>query len=455
VKKTRFRFNVAVACIALAVVLTPALLFAHARLVRSAPAVNARVSASPTSLSLWFSERPELRYTSIELVDSAGGVIPHGPITSIDSMGVTAPIAATLAPGRYSVAWRTAAADAHGTSGRFAFVVMTDSTPAVAAVGARDTIDVKTVGASSANAPIQSGGDSGFSSSVRWAELVAAITLIGAVMVRLFTLPRADWPAAGAADMSERLRRLSGAVLVLSMIAAAMRFRATLDLVTLSGPNATGLSAMMPVNPGWLFLFVGGVVVGIGFIWARAARAGWMLMGLGVAAICLGEALTGHAGSMPRQLSLSVAADVAHFLAAGGWIGGLASLVMCGLPALRTVDTVLRDVAAARLVRAYHRSAMQCVVVVVASALIAAWLRLNALSDLWTTDYGSMLFRKIVFVLVVIAFGFYHWRTAVIPDWDSKTAGRFRRTAIIELLVGAVVLAFTALLVSTALPNHP
>jgi methionine-rich copper-binding protein CopC len=124
VKKTRFRFNVAVACIALAVVLTPALLFAHARLVRSAPAVNARVSASPTSLSLWFSERPELRYTSIELVDSAGGVIPHGPITSIDSMGVTAPIAATLAPGRYSVAWRTAAADAHGTSGRLAFLVI-------------------------------------------------------------------------------------------------------------------------------------------------------------------------------------------------------------------------------------------------------------------------------------------------------------------------------------------
>src|SRR4029079_6732038 len=104
---------------------------ARARLVRIAPAGNARFSASPTSLSLWFSERPELRYTSIELVDSAGRVIPHGPITSIDSMGVTAPIAATLAPGRYSVAWRTAAADAHGTSGRFAFVVMADSTPAV------------------------------------------------------------------------------------------------------------------------------------------------------------------------------------------------------------------------------------------------------------------------------------------------------------------------------------
>jgi hypothetical protein len=40
--------------------------------------------------SLWFSERPELCFTSIELADSAGTVIPHGPVTSIDSMGVSA-----------------------------------------------------------------------------------------------------------------------------------------------------------------------------------------------------------------------------------------------------------------------------------------------------------------------------------------------------------------------------
>lgn len=450
--KTRFRFNTAVTCIALAVVLTPALLFAHARLVRSVPAVNARVSTSPASVSLWFSERSELRYTSIELVDSAGVVIPHGPITSIDSMGVTAPITATLSPGRYSVAWRTAAADAHGTSGRFAFVVVSDSASAPPAVGARDTIVVKTVGA---NAPIQSGADSGFSTSVRWAELVGAITLIGAVLFRLFTLPRADWPDPAMADVSERLRRLAGAVLVLLMIAAAMRFRATLDLMTASEPAASGIRGMMPVNPGWLFLFIGGVVVGVGFIWARASRAGWMLMTLGVVGICLGEALTGHAGSMPRYLPLSVATDVTHFLAAGGWIGGLACLAMCGLPALRSVDTVLRDVAGARLVRSFHRSAMQCVVLVLASALIAAWLRLNALSDLWTTDYGSTLFRKIMFVLVVMGFGAYHWRTAVIPDWDSKTSGHFQRTAIVELIVSAIVLAFTAFLVSTALPNHP
>ena len=97
---TRFRFNVTVACIALAVALTPALLFAHARLVRSSPGgERGEFRTPPVSLSLWFSERPELRFTSIELVDSAGAVIPHGPVSSIDSMGVTAPIGATLDSG--------------------------------------------------------------------------------------------------------------------------------------------------------------------------------------------------------------------------------------------------------------------------------------------------------------------------------------------------------------------
>jgi putative copper export protein len=60
-----------------------------------------------------------------------------------------------------------------------------------------------------------------------------------------------------------------------------------------------------------------------------------------------------------------------------------------------------------------------------------------------------------VFVLVVLGIGAYHWRTAVVPPWTPKTARSFRRTAVVELIVSAVIIAFTALLVSTALPNHP
>jgi copper transport protein len=458
--KTLVRFKATATCIALAILITPALLFAHARLIRSSPAINGRLSESPASLSLWFSERPELRFTSIELVDSAGTVIPHGPVTSIDSMGVTAPISAKLAPGRYSIAWRTAAADAHGTSGRFSFVVVADSTVGAAPVIRRDTISITRVGTSGANSPIQSGGQSGFSTAARWAEFVALITLIGAVVFRLLALPDADWPKTALSDSADRTRRLAGAVVVLFIIAAAMRLRSAFEMMpttSFSGPNAAGIGGLMSGEwgVGWLFVFAGAGLAAIALLVARRSITGWYLAAFGVVSICLGEAMTGHAGSLPRWVGLSVAADVAHVLGAGGWVGGLACLVMCGIPALGTFEPVLRDVAAARLVRAYHRAAIQCVVLVVGSGLIAAWLRLGAFSDLWTTDYGSMLFRKLIFVLVVLGIGAYHWRTAVIPEWNAKTGPSFRRTAVVELIVSTVVIAFTALLVSIALPNHP
>ena len=102
---------------ALAVVVTPALFYAHARLVRSTPAVDGRVTAPPTAVSLWFSERPELRFTTIQLVDSAGAAIPLGAIAAVqgDAMAVTAPVTGAMTPGRYAVVWRTAASDGHAT----------------------------------------------------------------------------------------------------------------------------------------------------------------------------------------------------------------------------------------------------------------------------------------------------------------------------------------------------
>jgi putative copper export protein len=279
------------------------------------------------------------------------------------------------------------------------------------------------------------------------------------VVFRILVLPDAEWTEKPLIDSTDRTRRLATAVLLLFTIAAAMRLRSAFDMMptTTSGPSASGVGGLMSGEwgIGWLFVVAGIACVAIGLLVARRTTAGWVVAAFGLVPICLGEALTGHAGSMPRLVGLSVAADVAHVLGAGGWIGGLATLVMCGIPALGTVEPVSRDVAAARLVRAYHRAAIQCVALVAGSGLIAAWLRLGAFSDLWTTDYGSMLFRKLVFVIVVLGFGAYHWRTVVIPQWNTKTGNSFRRTAIIELIVGAVVLAFTALLVSTALPNHP
>src|SRR6478736_3918512 len=56
------RHPIAAISAAVMVLATPALLFAHARLVRSSPAANAVLDSAPTTLGLWFSERPEPRF---------------------------------------------------------------------------------------------------------------------------------------------------------------------------------------------------------------------------------------------------------------------------------------------------------------------------------------------------------------------------------------------------------
>jgi putative copper export protein/methionine-rich copper-binding protein CopC len=440
-----------------AVLTTPALLLAHARLLKSSPAANSIVSPAPTVLQFWFSERPELRFSKIDLLDSAGAAVPLGSLSSIDSTGIVAPITAPITPGRYSIAWRTAAADGHATSGRFSFVVA--AAPAVSAPATPDTTSARHAPARDANAVLESGGASGFSLPVRWAELVAALVLIGAAVFRLFVLPAADWPAEQVNDAGDRARRLAMAVVVLFLVASATRLVAESDLIP-SAATARGAAVMATMfdtrwGHGWLFAATGGVISLIGLLFARVTRTGWIITGLGVIAICVGEAMTGHSGAMGRHAPLAVAADVAHFLSGGGWLGGLTCVVLCGLPALRSLDDNGRAAAGTRLANAYHRTAFDCVLLTIATALIAAWLRLNAFSDLWTTPYGTALFRKIVFVLIVLGFGAYHWRTVVTREWTATTAARFRLSATAELIVGAIVVALTTILISTALPTRP
>ena len=153
-------------------------------------------------------------------------------------------------------------------------------------------------------------------------------------------------------------------------------------------------------------------------------------------------------------MPLAVGVDVAHVLGAGGWLGGLTAVLLSGLPALRSLEDVERARAGSRLVRSFHHAAAQCVALVVATAAIAAWLRLGAVDALWTTSYGRILMLKIALVVVLLMFGWYHRRTAVVPEWDGGTKSRFLRSAVGELLVGALVLAVTAVLVGTALPTQ-
>lgn len=448
------RHPAAILVAAIAVLATPALLYAHARLLKSAPAANDSLEVAPTSISLWFSERPELRFTTVQLLDSAGASIALGKPAAVDPNGVFLPITTPLAGGSYSVVWRTAASDGHATNGKFSFrVIAPRKTPAPAPTPGA-TIQPVAPSPKSFSATSQPPQPQITPPEVRWAEFLGALVLIGAAVFQLTVLPKTDWPEDFVRDAGRRAQRLALAALLVFAVTTAVRLVLQSQLVTFS---ASTMSAVVVVvrdtrwGHGWATGAVGAVLAFFGLLAARSIR-GWHLVALGVVLICVSEALTGHAAAVQHP-ALAVAADVTHVLGAGAWIGTLAVMLAIGLPALHRMDAPAAARAGSSLTRAYHTSAVDGVILVVASGVTAAFLRLPAFNALWTTDYGSWLFRKIVFVLFALAFGAYHWRRVVTTEWTHDTRRTFRRTALAEFVVGLVIIGFTSILVSTQLPT--
>ena len=112
------------------VLLFPALLFAHASLLRAAPAVNTQVSELPSEIRLWFSESVEHRFSRItvhratrnaatgnlQLQDRVDAGLAEGPRVTRE-LAVKLP--QTLAPGLYLVQWKILSIDSHRTTGKF------------------------------------------------------------------------------------------------------------------------------------------------------------------------------------------------------------------------------------------------------------------------------------------------------------------------------------------------
>lgn len=152
-------------------------------------------------------------------------------------------------------------------------------------------------------------------------------------------------------------------------------------------------------------------------------------------------ALTGHSAMPGGALSaLHMAADAAHLLAAGWWLGGLLAL------AILAPD--LKDTAA--LLGSFSRIGYGAVAVILASGVIKSWLLLGSPPPLTGTAYGRLLLVKVAlfFAMGLIALANRFWITPALaregrsPLWLV----RLQRSATAELALGLAVLAVVGVL---------
>ncbi|NBO97986.1 MAG: hypothetical protein EBV13_04575 [Actinobacteria bacterium] len=150
--------------------------------------------------------------------------------------------------------------------------------------------------------------------------------------------------------------------------------------------------------------------------------------------------ISGHPGM--RQFSaLSIGTDIVHYLCVSAWMGGLVTLVLLG----RKWQSE-----SPRVIAWFSFTATVSMPIMVATGVAQAWRMMDGLQNIFSTTYGVVLSVKVLLVLLAIAAGTRArqlFKAKRVEQQDLKKI-KFSKTIITESVIGVVVLAVTAILVS-------
>jgi copper transport protein len=430
---------------------------AHAVLQSSDPADGASVDRPPRQVTLTFTERPEPRLSTVQVLDADGRPVQAGKAEPVAGQPrqLRVPLGA-LPDGTYTVAWRTVSRDdGHVSGGTFAFGVGV-AAPASSGTGKAS------VPTSSTPAP------SPLATVGRWLLYCGLALLLGAAATGLAVFDR-RLPA-GARPLLLAGAALAACGLVARVAAEHAAVGAALDDLLASDTGR---------NLGWLALGVLASAVAAALLAARVGRPddpdrpavadtghdragvrvgrGWLAaVGLTAAAAMGVQALAGHAAAPSALRPANLLAQWLHLLAAGAWAGGLVWL-LAGLltgprhPTRSEATTAGAGVDRVQAVIRFSRLALPVVGVLAATGLNRALALAGGWSGLLDTGFGRVLDLKLLLfagLLVLAARNRYR----LLPSLTGP-AGRLdalRRSVAGEVALVACVLLAAALL--TQLP---
>src|SRR5437868_7513119 len=153
---------------------------AHALLASSQPAAGANLSSAPTEVVLTFTEAPDSKLSSIQVLGSTGTSVTTGPATAVAGSPSKLRVGLKgLKPGVYTVAWTTVSSvDGHLARGSFAF-----------GVGATPPSSGSESSQASGSSPVSPVAVIG-----RWLLYGGLIVLLGAAFVALIVFPVSPRP---------------------------------------------------------------------------------------------------------------------------------------------------------------------------------------------------------------------------------------------------------------------
>lgn len=382
---------------------------AHAYLVRSTPEAGERLTRSPASLLLYFSEPFVEGSERISLRRVDGEQIPVSVSTRRGTV-----IRQALPPGVRGVVivhWSVLSDDGHPSLGEFAF-----------AVGDADELPL--LGASP-------------SQPTSWGQTAAvwlffaglALALGGLISERLIW--RADPGVARPPVLLGLFVAAIGAQLHLGVLAAD---RAG-GLAELRSP--ADLALALDTRAGQLTLAIL-LLLAVAAAAARWSRS-WPIAIVALLATTVASAARGHSGTSGH--SWAVPADAVHLAAAAIWVGALIHLlrVLYGARGDGARDVLARGV------RGYASLALVTVLIAVGGGILTALAQFGSAQELIETGYGRTLIVKGALIAAALAVALAARTRALAFGWrEGRLIGRLRTS---DLAGGAVSAAlFAALL---------
>lgn len=380
-----------------ATLLWPSSAAAHASLAQSDPVAGARLDTTPSVIRLTFSERPDPALSRIDVVDAAGRARHSGGAVPVAGEPQTLAVPVTPLPrGSYTVLYRViAAGDGHASDGTLTFGVQ--AAAGVAAHAPARPLSLSEVAA-------------------RTAFIAGLVLVLGAVAASLSRF-------GGVHDLRLAAVGWALAAAALVLLAEAQRRAAH-----------AGLGALLDSSAGRGLLWRALALLSCGMALALARRLPRRSLALALAGVSALGAIEAHVASGHAATSAArVVFQLAHFGAAGVWIGGLIALLLGSR--------------SARAARRFSRLAGAAFGVVVVTGALRAAEELPAPTDLVTTAYGRMILVKVALVVPIATLALRNRRAVT-----GRRLGRLTGTGRAELAIAAGALLSAGVLGALAPP---
>jgi copper transport protein len=407
----------AAAAVALAVVLQASAASAHAALVKAEPADGAVVAAAPSELRLTFNE--PVSPLAIRLIGPDGRTVPLGDIAAANA-GIAIAVPA-LQQGSHVLSWRVVSADGHPVGGALVF----------------------SIGAPSAQPP--SGAPAAADPALRTALWLTRLAVYLGFAIGIGGAFFRAWIAVPDAGNAMPLREADPwifAALIAGLAATALS-------VGLQGLDALEVALQeIGHRAAWetgLETAYGRTAIAAAFalfagVFASAAtsqRLSRVLSLIALVGVGVALALSGHASNAEPQ-AVSRPAVFVHAVCMTFWVGALLPLGFAVRAEGRGGETLAR----------FSRAIPVPLVLLVASGLWLAYAQLDRIDALWTTDYGRVLFGKLVLVAMLLTLAAAN-RYRLVPRFHAERTTAAARPLCLsvgtELAIAVAILALVAL----------